>query len=916
MSSHIGPTRLIAIRSGKYDYGEIDLTEPVHLVGPNNVGKTSLIALLQLLYVDSQNHMSFSRPMDESKRYYFPDTSSYVLFEVLTPTGYQVLGVHGLGKIKRNDFERFSYQGKFDRADFLDENRMVRENKEIRARLVDRQYTSLEPKHLRAALTGLGNNKGVNLGLVPLRHRDHYPRFRTVFQYLLKLSQLRQKELKNLLLDLYRGDFRQLEIVLAKDMSENLHIIRKGQAEISKLTELRPGVVKLVEYASTRGKIRRTMPSIWSDLGRASTLLSIKLSTEAKTLAKEQQEAGREEEDLRNRIKELESRRETTTRRMALSENEKDQLEKERTRFAGFILEFKQQERLDLQKKLDALVVRLHAGRSEKFETVDHRRNDLLRTRKQLALRLENLVDSAGKKILALLPDDDKREDFFKLLDAGLLGLPWGDGGFEVTDDSSLEKWLNDFQKCFTSSGFQGNGVRINLESLPAPDLEQYVNAERITLNLAGVDRDIERCAEILESIEEQTALESRRDQLQGTHDDLGQEIADWKKFQKMLDHEPTLLAEMKELNLVQAEQVATNAKIMTDLGELKDREHTLLDLIAGVEEARVDMNDTMAALQPPDPGWFEMDEDGDVVTQEKSESDSSLSFADYALRYKKSQDSQIRFDERVKERLRNIEERTYGKYPAAAEKATILALQEQIDALPHREAAIQEMWRTLSVDLRSSFKALWQDLEILKGRVDVLNRQLGKVTISNLQRVRLIIEERREWGGQIRDMLDFDDMPLFTDPKKAAAAIDDVAKLLDQHERVHLSDLFGFRFEITTTDGQTKRYQNLDNIESNGTTITIKVLINVLLLRELLNRDEVKIPYYLDEASSLDQDNLTAIVDYSRNRGFIPVLASPDPMEAAGHLYFISEVDGRVVLDPEYSLVKLAARQNDSTSN
>lgn len=52
-----GPRRLILIQSGKYEYAELDLTEPFQLVGVNGLGKTALISTLQYLYLDSQNEM-------------------------------------------------------------------------------------------------------------------------------------------------------------------------------------------------------------------------------------------------------------------------------------------------------------------------------------------------------------------------------------------------------------------------------------------------------------------------------------------------------------------------------------------------------------------------------------------------------------------------------------------------------------------------------------------------------------------------------------------------------------------------------------------------------------------------------------------------------------------------------------------
>jgi hypothetical protein len=45
----VGPSRLILIHSGIYDYGEVEMVRPLHLIGPNNVVKISLIATLQFL---------------------------------------------------------------------------------------------------------------------------------------------------------------------------------------------------------------------------------------------------------------------------------------------------------------------------------------------------------------------------------------------------------------------------------------------------------------------------------------------------------------------------------------------------------------------------------------------------------------------------------------------------------------------------------------------------------------------------------------------------------------------------------------------------------------------------------------------------------------------------------------------------
>lgn len=204
------------------------------------------------------------------------------------------------------------------------------------------------------------------------------------------------------------------------------------------------------------------------------------------------------------------------------------------------------------------------------------------------------------------------------------------------------------------------------------------------------------------------------------------------------------------------------------------------------------------------------------------------------------------------------------------------------------------------------------RDLQTLNLRIDELNRRLGRVSISNLSRLRLILREHAEWTRRIKTLVEVEAMPLFFDSNAVSEAQNQLGELLKQHRRVELGDLFDLHFEVTSPDGQSRRYPHLDSIESNGTTITIKVLINLILLKGLLGDKEVSIPFYLDEASSLDRENLAAIVQEARKMGFVAVLASPEAMEAADALYFLRESNGRIFLDPKTSLLRIERRSGD----
>jgi hypothetical protein len=268
--------------------------------------------------------------------------------------------------------------------------------------------------------------------------------------------------------------------------------------------------------------------------------------------------------------------------------------------------------------------------------------------------------------------------------------------------------------------------------------------------------------------------------------------------------------------------------------------------------------------------------------------------------------------DTELGNKLLVIDSRTYGRSKGDSESETLRILGEELDALVQKEEAAEKLWSGLAAGLQSSIKNMLGDLDRLRGKVEDLNRQLAKVSVSNLQRLRLELDENDQLVPWLKKVIRQEDSPLFASTQDTSEAYGCIGEFLKKSGRIELRQLFELKFVVTTADGKEREYPKLESIESNGTTITIKVLINLMLLRGLLdNRKEVSIPYYLDEASSLDQDNARAIVEQSRRLGFTPVLASPEAMDAADNLYFLKDNGGRLILDSS-ALVKIHREDSD----
>lgn len=890
-----GPTKLILLRTGKFEYGEVELTHPLHLIGPNNVGKTSLISTLQFLYIDDQRQMHFSREMDETRRYYFPDRNSYILFECLTPTGYQVVGVQGLGPLKQYGFQRFSYRGNFDPEDFIDKNRVPRGEEEIRSRLADRNFTLLEPRHLQAALTGIGDGRGVYLGLIPIKNRDQYERFRRVFCNLLRLAHLSQEELKRFLFEIHASDFQQPLIDLEQGgYASQYDKVRKGARELQDLQAIAEEGRRLLRLAAERDEHRRSLPALWRSLTTAyaqAEAASQKLKAETE---ERQGNLAAEDEDASRKRRELQEFLQITDRRLGVLDHELSKLDEAAGEFEQFVAELEEARAARLVTDIEELALSLREAGREPADRLAKRIATTERTlgeRRALLNRIAGIAATTLKPLLA----DASPETLFRLFNPALLGLTMGSEGIEIIDETRFKTRLEEIIHNIEGGNYQDEALRIALTALPPPDITGYTDPAQVAGDIEELETTLARDRAALLAAERAELLRRQKASLEKELAEVKQRLFRFEAYRRDAVQADAWRREQEELTKQEADSKTELEQLISRQKEIADLLRTLKNTLFRIEQERTELRRRIRDLRPPHADWPE------------SPLELPADLEDTLSLYARLSQNEQNLSARLSEGLQSIEGRTYGRYRAAEERETLGILAEELDALKEREDAVQKLWSGLAADLRRAFKQLGQDLETLKSRVDELNRRLGKVSVSNLARLRLLVREHVHWMQRIRTVIEAEDTPLFADPKDSEKALEHLGELLRSYRRVELLDLFELNFEVAAADGGMKLYRNLESIESNGTTITIKVLVNLMLLRGLLDeRRETSIPFYLDEASSLDRDNLFAIVTQATELGFIPVLASPEAADAADNLYFIHERNGRVTLEPRTSLVRV----------
>lgn len=881
-----GPTRIVLIRSGRYDLAEISLGSSVHLVGHNNVGKTSAIATLQFLYIASFNEMRFSRSWEESARYYFQSDTSYVLFETLTANGrYVTLGLRGRGQMGAYQVDRFAYTGPYSHDDFILEDNRVRTFDEVKNRIAsERFFKLLEPSDIRAAVVGESKIPEINMGIVPLKDSSRYGDFIYLFKNLLRLSHLSQQDIKDTLLTVYKRDIRHsAEVDLSREYGDTYTALHAEGIKLQNLKQIMPTVSRLKALRDKQGKARRDLPAMHIEVvtRKARRQIELQQSFDAEIDRLKELDAAIESNSvdlqaLRDKTKEVSG----SAAVLAQWIRDFETLSKE---VKNFIPGIEIQLRQNLERQLNELTGKIHsAGNPNELKT----RKEALEQKlhRQLAQR-EKQHSLLGTKIQKIV-GPEKIRNLGKIFNSSLLRLPIEAGAVQIDDEQALKNALMSLDANIRNNVWSGSGVTIPLNLIDAAALTdmETLNSEiietesvlkktkddyEVALNMASLSKQLETLKAELRAAEEQQKCYDR-----------------WQKQCQECDPKAALLKDLEknlcEIDTAQAKLVLNNAdnvrrKLLTQETQSKiNGERGELDKIRPT---------------PPDPDW-------PIGAIDPDWPDEALPlFKLYMDTYNGYQG----IEAELRDSLYQAEAQYTDGFDGVGTSEKIDAAIELIESMKDQEAAYSTHLGNVIKGMQATFQRLFEALYGLRESAESFNKQIGKVSISNLRRLSLEIIEHTEVTKSYRAIVDMQKADLFADLTETEGAIEKIYDVIRQRPVIKLCEWFGVRFIIETAEGTRKEYDDLSVIESNGTTIAIKTLVNMVLIRALMrDRRPYRIPFYVDEATQVDTPNLKEVVSLANEMGFCPVLASTTPVSVAEYLNFVHMTPNqRAVIDP-----------------
>lgn len=895
MQAGIGPTKLIAIRSGSYDYAEVDLANSIQLVGPNNAGKTTLINTLQFLYLDNRNQMAFGDHDPEATRaYYFPDHFSYLLFELEGPNGAYVLGWRGQSKASGGDPVRFTYDGTYDVNDYISKDGRVSDPKAVDAKLSERNFRVLRDAaaHRDAILVATkGESNG--LGVVHLTETERYAHFKEVLKNLLSLRSIDQHEMKRSLLMLASIPPNKPALEATRSMTEDFERIRDRRLKLNTLKSEKERLEKYIDMSDGRFALEARLAFVHGDLMEKRRKAHdhnkhVKEAIVAKQEALEKEKISTAEilKDLDEKIAELsgfKGRAEGDLSRIA-------ELGKGLEQF----VEGLEREALTNAKE------RLHVLNRQLGNAEEADRQRTARSLSEVTGRVastERAIANFDKALITELREsmsDESLHGLSKLFNMEILKLPVEKGGVDLKKRKQVDALLKSIAENIKDDKYSDA-----LMSLPLPDnssaWKELVDVKALKKSLTDLKAEQDRLRKLMDAIENREALAKDRAKAQTECDAHVDVLARWDRYQIDKREEPRLQKRLSELT---KEKTGSDAQRKEVRDKLEDIGVKLFEQRTALHKEDERFNRLLVLMEqcapPPDPNAK-----GSELIAVPNDAEDAIEL------YRKLMLEHNNMSHEMDQLRSKIENVLKSDIIGPTELDTVRLMREQIEGLPSFEETLRKDWDNYLHLLRASFANVLNGLNDIKSAAEKLNRRFGNVNVSNLESLKMEVIDQNELVVALKELAETDHTGLFDSSGKLDAAYQSFRNKLSERLTLNYGDLFTLRFTISTRAGRTHSYDNLQ-VESHGTAITIKVLFNLLVLRSMLKEDPKqrmplsRVPFFLDEIHSLDSVNRKAVLNMAKDLGFMAITAAPEPVSEVDALYFLRPHKGRLVLRNE----------------
>lgn len=846
--------RIIILNSSTYGKAivRLDDCDSIQLVGPNNVGKSTMIFTLNFLFIIDGKKMTFvdNKTGDkETIHHYFPSpVNSYLIFEIFKQRYYSIL-------IKRNNEGELEYY-KFDhdyRDEFFIENnnnqQTILKFDDFRTKLSEAGIELKPFKDKRDVFNFVYQRGKRNNGVVWLEDNVMSDglsnNFSKIYRYLINSKLITNPALKESLI-----------IANNKD-KENLNFSQKSKKDITDLLRVNDEIKIISSIKREFSEFREVVNQYKAKRNILSELLYafnqqysptfIEIETQFYKKKKEISDTTIELSETLNPQKQ-EFDRQIGAKGEGLKLNQEQQAElqkqiKEINSYEG--IDFLKQSFANLDDKRKGIETRITniQSRGLSVKQIEQKIN----LSKQAVERIDRQVKDYSNQLIHKITDKQEHKEILNYILSS---------EFSASVAETIEKKISQIDTLMIL--FDGEiKLKTELKKKEIPSLE-VLKEELVSTQkekdeyekLLPIAQDLETAISELNSAKEsikEVSEKIRKTELKPNIEKKLSELVS--AFSKATEEKEALEKELKVLSELINRKTDSIKLLTEDKDKLDNRVKELRQWKEEVEKI------------PFDPIEIESTE---------------------AL---KTVYSKIKLHNTERETLKSNKDLTFEKLKnkvkstLADEEEFVRYIEDEIACLSEKEKSVEIILQAISTQFANPAHILVKRYgEFKEFVVNQFNSKLSKIKISDIESLKIILNDNTKIINDLKKISAIDEFTTQMDfDFDKTENLKVLNSYLDSGKKIDFDELFDIELNLTK-DGKEKKVDLIDQVESTGTDIMIRLVIIMSIINRLaINDKDNKITIAIDEIARVDGKNRIELFKFCKEHNFIPVCTSTE---------------------------------------
>lgn len=868
--------RLAILNSDIYSKADIELDDcdSLQIVGPNNIGKSTLIYALNFLYIIDGKQMTFSgnRTGDKTTiNHYFPSiNSSYIVFEIFKKRYYSIL-------VKKNAEGGLDYY-KID-SDYKEEQYFVQTSegqklKKFDALLADLSSSGVEYNKYsnRRDLFNFVYQKGKkNNGVVWLNEgasqdqREISNNFSKIYRYLINSKLIDNKTLKESLIIADNKENEQVEF--SKKNQKDIQTLLKHNREIKVIRSIQKSFSDFKELVNQYKAKNQILSEIVFAFDKLYSSVNIDINTR---LLEKKNERDKNRTQLSENLIPKQSNLNQTIGKLEATISQKGSAKES---LAEKIRNIKSYEGIDFLK--------------QSFSNLDTQRKDIESRLTQIENQnlnsrdLENKISKFNQEISKL---EGQIETYSNLLI------------HQISKNGKYKELLNAILSD-SITALPKENIQLGIENL-SDIMKIFDGAITIPKDFKGKpipsidDLKLQRETAIKEKTSNEKLLPIAKD-LEKYRNELSSVQTKIKETEKKIE-ELNSLPEL-EKNLAVLEEELKNLFQERDNTEKELKQTT--ELIAKINEAinilSEDINKAENRIKEIQSWKVKVEQSGIIPIDYQTNEILDNLFKNFE-RNSTERESIKNNKERLFENLKTKTEKSF-----ASEDEFIKYLDSELATLDDKQKSIDALLKNISTQFSIPCKTLHSKFQEFEAFINnQFNSKIKKIKISDIDSLSIEIIPNENLIKDLKKIMDIRDLTselIFDDQSENLNILN---RYLDNQSVIDFNNLFDIKLHLDKK-GQHKVVDLRNQIESDGTDKMIRMVIIMSIIHQIvINDEENKIVIFVDEIGTIDEANRIEILNFCKENNFVPISAAPlHPYDGFDKYYLVRRSKGKIVL-------------------